>query len=97
MPTASGVNLVLDTEEPAEGFTGRPGRAAGAGCVPVGGIVVLFLACVSDLLPALDHATFPWLHLLSPGHRPHSPDGAAPGCRGRRGRRGSASSVSRSA
>ncbi|WP_406200902.1 histidine kinase [Streptomyces europaeiscabiei] len=61
------MNLVLDTKEPVGGRTGRPVRPAGPGCVRVGGIVVLFLACVSDflILGTEEDTAYLWLHLLA--------------------------------
>lgn len=61
------VNLVLDTKEPAGGATGRPVRPARPGCVRVGGIVVLLLACVSDflILGTEEDTASLWLHLLA--------------------------------
>ncbi|MFE7840588.1 sensor histidine kinase [Streptomyces sp. NPDC057474] len=61
------MNLVLDTKEPAGGDPGRPVRPAKPGCVRVGGIVVLLLACGSDfLLLGLEEDTaYLWLHLFA--------------------------------
>ncbi|UUU26763.1 sensor histidine kinase [Streptomyces sp. DSM 40750] len=61
------MNLALDTKEPAGGDTGRPVRPAKPGCVRVGGIVALLLACVSDflILGTEDDTAFLWLHLLA--------------------------------
>ncbi|MBE4733806.1 MULTISPECIES: sensor histidine kinase [Streptomyces] len=60
------MNLVLDTKEPPAGAPGRPTRPARAGCVRVGGIVALCLACASDFpLLAANGVTYLWLHLLS--------------------------------
>ncbi|MDX3641894.1 sensor histidine kinase [Streptomyces sp. MB09-02B] len=60
------MNPVLDTKEPAGGATGRPVRPARAGCVRVGGVVALFVACVSDFpLLQVNSASYLWLHLLS--------------------------------
>lgn len=61
------VNLVLDTKEPAGGDGGRPVRPAKPGCVRVGGIVALFLACVSDflILGTEEDTGSLWLHLLA--------------------------------
>lgn len=60
------VKLVLDTKEPAGGATGRPVRPAKPGCVRVGGIVALLLACGSDvLLLGAEGVAFLWLHLLA--------------------------------
>ncbi|MDT0565933.1 histidine kinase [Streptomyces sp. DSM 3412] len=59
------MNLVLDTMASPGGGPGRPGRPARAGCVRVGGVVALLLACGSDvlLLTAEDTAHL-WPHLL---------------------------------
>ncbi|MDX3132684.1 histidine kinase [Streptomyces europaeiscabiei] len=61
------MNLVLDTKEPAGGDGGRPVRPAKPGCVRVGGIVALFLACVSDflILGTEEDTGSLWLHLLA--------------------------------
>ncbi|WP_308055259.1 histidine kinase dimerization/phosphoacceptor domain-containing protein [Streptomyces scabiei] len=60
------MNLVLDSDEPAED-AGPRARPARAGCVRGGGIVALYLACLSDfLLLATDaDSGSPWLHLFS--------------------------------
>ncbi len=60
------VNLVLQTKEPAGGG-GRPVRPAKPGCVRVGGIVALFLACLSDflILGTEEDTAYLWLHLLA--------------------------------
>ncbi len=61
LPTVIRVNLVLDTKRSA----GGPVRSARPGCVRVGGIVALVLACVSDfLILAAEGITLLWLHLL---------------------------------
>ncbi|QYX75474.1 sensor histidine kinase [Streptomyces akebiae] len=59
------MNLVLDTKASPGGGPGRPGRPAGAGCVHVGGVVALLLACGADvlLLTAEDTAHL-WPRLL---------------------------------
>ncbi|MBP5859656.1 histidine kinase [Streptomyces scabiei] len=61
------MNLVLDSDEPAEDAGGPRARPARAGCVRGGGIVALYLACLSDfLLLATDaDSGSPWLHLFS--------------------------------
>jgi signal transduction histidine kinase len=60
------VNLALDTKEPAGG-DGSPLRAARQGCLRVGGIVVLLLACGTDflVLGAENDTGVHRLHLLS--------------------------------
>ncbi|MFE7654603.1 sensor histidine kinase [Streptomyces bottropensis] len=58
------MNLLLDTKEPVGDGTGRPARPARPGCVTVGGVVALLLACVSDLLILpLEDTDHLWLHL----------------------------------
>ncbi|WEH13857.1 histidine kinase [Streptomyces sp. VNUA24] len=61
------MNLVLDSDEPAEDAPGPPARPARAGCVRGGGIVALYLVCASDflLLATDDDSGSPWLHLFS--------------------------------
>ncbi|MEU1557146.1 histidine kinase [Streptomyces scabiei] len=61
------MNLVLDSDEPVEDAAGPPARPARAGCVRGGGIVALYLACLSDflLLATDDDSGSPWLHLFS--------------------------------
>nr|WP_307835157.1 histidine kinase dimerization/phosphoacceptor domain-containing protein [Streptomyces adelaidensis] len=62
------MNLALDTKEPA-GDTGRPVRPAGPGCVRVGGLVALVLACGSDflVLGTEEDTAYLWLHLVALG------------------------------
>lgn len=61
------VNLALDTKDPADGDTARPVRPAQPGCVRVGGIVALFVACALDfvVLAAEADPVFLWLHLFA--------------------------------
>jgi signal transduction histidine kinase len=61
------VNLVLDTKELAGGGTRRPVRPAKPGCVRVGGLVALFLVCVSDflILGGEQDVAYLWLHLFA--------------------------------
>ncbi|MFD2685832.1 sensor histidine kinase [Streptomyces phyllanthi] len=44
------MNLALDTKAPAGGGTDRPGQARQSGCLRTGAVVLLFLACGTDVL-----------------------------------------------
>ncbi|MPY57868.1 sensor histidine kinase [Streptomyces spongiae] len=58
------MNLALDTKDPVVGDTARPGKAPRQhGCVRVGGIIVLLIACCGDLLILGTDSADPLLHL----------------------------------
>lgn len=67
LPSVIYVNLAIDIKDSAGGGTGRPVRSVKLGCVRVGAVGVLFVACWGDFLylALADHPGSPWLLLFA--------------------------------
>ncbi|KUO18153.1 sensor histidine kinase [Streptomyces dysideae] len=61
------MNLAIDIKDSASGGTGRPVRRRRPGCVRIGAVGVLFVACWGDFLylALAEHPGSPWLLLFS--------------------------------